>query len=317
MNESILKKLHVLPRDFNLIVGVPRSGMLPANLIALYLNLPYTDIDSFIQGYVYKSGARSQFFDDTSQKKILIVDDSLASGRALRECRKKLAHLRDTYEIEYCVIYSVPENKNLVEYPLEIVSTPRYFQWNIFNHSTLEKACFDIDGVLCIDPTKEQNDDGEKYRDFLLNAAPLYIPKSKIGTLVTSRLEKYRTETEQWLTNHGIKYKKLVMLDLPNQKARQQANCHGTHKAKEFNKNQYVLFVESDVSQAKEINRLTKKPVFCTENFEMIFESESYIYNIKSGKYFPFLRRFALKLRDTLRKVKSNLKRKNFEVKTE
>jgi len=316
LNETILKKLYVLPRDFDLIVGVPRSGMLPANLIALYLNLPYTDIDSFIQGYVYKSGARSQFFDDTEQKKVLIVDDSLASGSALRECREKLHHLQDIYKMEFCVVYAVPEKKNLVEYPLETVATPRYFQWNIFNHSTLEKACFDIDGVLCVDPNEEQNDDGEKYRDFLLHAAPLYIPKSKIGTLVTSRLEKYRTETEQWLVNYNIKYDKLVMLDLPNQKARQQANCHGTHKAKEFKKSHYKLFVESDLGQAKEINSLTKKPVFCTANFEMIFQSQSLIYNVKSGKYFPVLRSAALKLRVVLRKIISQLRRNKLETKT-
>lgn len=305
----------MLPRDFDLVVGVPRSGMLPANLIALYLNLPYTDIHSFIQGYVYKSGARRQFFDPVSQKKVLIVDDSLASGAALKEAQDSVAHLNEKFELEYCVVYATPEKKSLVNYALETVATPRYFQWNIFNHTSLEKACFDIDGVLCVDPTNDQNDDGAKYRSFLLNAAPLYIPGSKIGTLVTSRLEKYRRETEQWLTNHGVKYDKLVMLDLPDQKARQKANCHGSHKASEFKKSKYKLFVESDLGQAKEINRLTKKPVFCTANFEMIYHSESLIYNVKSGKYFPMLRKIALKGRALLRKIKSQLKENKLQVK--
>lgn len=307
----------MLPRDFDLVVGVPRSGMLPANLIALYLNLPYTDIHSFIQGYVYKSGARKQFFDNASQKKVLIVDDSLASGAALKEAQDSVAHLTEKFEMEYCVVYATPEKRSLVNYALETVSTPRYFQWNILNHTSLEKACFDIDGVLCVDPTNDQNDDGEKYRSFLLNAAPLYVPGSKIGTLVTSRLEKYRKETEEWLANHGVKYNKLVMLDLPNQQARQKANCHGTHKASEFKKSQYKLFVESDLGQAKEINRLTKKPVFCTANFEMIYQSESLIYNVTSGKYFPILRRVALKIRNVLRKIKYQLKGKKLQVKTQ
>ena len=38
LNNTILQRLHIIPRDFDLIVGVPRSGMLPANLLALYLN---------------------------------------------------------------------------------------------------------------------------------------------------------------------------------------------------------------------------------------------------------------------------------------
>jgi len=300
-----LKKLHVIPRDFDLIVGVPRSGMMPANLMALYLNLPYTDIHSFINGYIYKSGARRQFFDRAEYKKILVVDDSIASGSALKECQDSLKHMNKNFDFKYCVVYTTPEKKHLVDFALEIVPTPRYFQWNIFNHSTLEKACFDIDGVLCVDPTEAQNDDGSEYISFLLNATPLYIPGSKIGTLVTSRLEKYRRETESWLEKNGVKYNKLVMLDLPDMKARQKANCHGNHKAKEYKSNNYNLFVESDLSQAIKINRLTKKPVYCTENFEMIYDAESIPYNIKSGKYLPFLRRYALELRSFLKALKS------------
>ena len=304
LNETILRKLHVIPRNIDLVVGVPRSGMLPANLLALYLNLPYTDIHSFIKGFVYKAGARKQFFEASEYKNILVVDDSIASGSALAECKKSLEHLNSTFNFKYCVVYASPEKERVVDVALETVSTPRYFQWNIFNHSTLDKACFDIDGVLCVDPTKEQNDDGPKYVSFLLNAAPLYIPGSKIGTLVTSRLEKYRAETETWLNNHSIKYNKLVMLDLPDMKARQKANCHGSHKAKEFKNSKYNLFVESDLKQAIEINKLTKKPVFCTENFKMIYESESLTYNIKSGKYLPFLRETALQLRTLFHKLK-------------
>lgn len=305
LNETILRELHVIPRDIDLIVGVPRSGMMPANLMALYLNLPYTDIHSFINGYIYKLGARRQFFDNSEYKKILVVDDSIASGSALIECKQSLEHLDGKYDFKYCVVYTTPEKENLADYALEIVSTPRYFQWNVFNHTTLEKACFDIDGVLCVDPTETQNDDGPQYISFLLNAAPLYIPGSKIGTLVTSRLEKYREETETWLKNNGVRYDKLVMLNLPDMKARQKANCHGSHKAKEYKSGKYNLFVESDLKQAIEINKLTKKPVYCTQNFEMIYDAESISYNIKSGKYLPFLRRYALHLRSYLKDLKS------------
>ena len=270
LNETILRNIHIIPRDIDLIVGVPRSGMMPANLLSLYLNVPYTDIHSFIKGFIYKSGARKQFFDSSQYKKILVVDDSIASGSALKECKDNLQHLNTKFEFKYCVVYATPEKENALDYIFEILPIPRYFQWNILNHSTLEKACFDIDGVLCLDPSYEENDDGEKYRTFLLNAPPLYIPGSKIGTIVTSRLEKYRKETESWLDANKVKYDKLIMLDLPNMKARQENNCHGTHKANEYKLNNYNLFVESDLGQAIEINRITNKPVFCTENFKMI-----------------------------------------------
>nr|WP_315172269.1 phosphoribosyltransferase family protein [uncultured Flavobacterium sp.] len=304
LNNIILQRLSIIPRDFDLIVGVPRSGMLPANLLALYLNRPYTDIHSFLNGHIYKAGARSQFFDIYEFKKILVVDDSIASGAAMVEVKESLEHLKDQFNIKYCAVYVIPGKEKMVDYFFEVVPLPRYFQWNILNHTTLEKACFDIDGVLCADPLPEQNDDGEKYIDFILNAPPLFIPGSKIGTIVTSRLEKYRKETETWLAANNIKYNELVMLDLPNMEARQRANSHGDHKAKAYLAKPYVLFVESEYHQAVEINRLSKKPVLCTANFEMIFESESFMYNLKSGKHLPFLRKYALKARDILRKFK-------------
>jgi len=304
LNQVILKRLSILPRDFDLVVGIPRSGMLPANLLALYLNRPYTDIHSFINGHIYKAGARGQFFDIKQFKKILVVDDSIASGSAMVKCRESLQHLESEFAISYCAIYVIPGKEKMVDYHFEVVPLPRYFQWNILNHTSLEKACFDIDGVLCADPTEDQNDDGPKYRDFVLNAPPLFIPGSKIGTIVTSRLEKYRPETERWLAKNNVKYNKLVMLDLPNKEARMKANSHAVHKATEYKSQPYVLFVESALYQAIEINRITKKPVLCTENFEMIFDAESVMYNLKSGKYFPWLRKMALKVRDQIRKHK-------------
>lgn len=304
LNKIILQRLSIIPRDFDLIVGIPRSGMLPANLLALYLNRPYTDIHSFLNGHIYKAGARSQFFDLKEFKKILVVDDSIASGAAMEECKESLKHLENQFSISYCAIYVIPGKEKMVDYFFEVVPLPRYFQWNIFNHTTLEKACFDIDGVLCVDPVAEQNDDGEKYLDFVLNALPLFIPGSKIGTIVTSRLEKYRKETETWLARHNVKYNQLVMLDLPDMAARQKANSHAEHKAKTYMSKPYVLFIESSMEQALEINRITKKPVLCTENFEMVFEAESMLYNLKSGKYLPFLRKYALKVRNRLRKLK-------------
>jgi len=301
LNNVILQNLSIIPRDVDLIVGIPRSGMLPANLLSLYLNRPYTDLQSFLNGHIYKAGARSQFFDISEFKNILVVDDSVASGSAIKQCKETLKHLSEKFNIKYCAVYVVPGKQKLVDYYFELVPLPRYFQWNIFNHTTLEKACFDIDGVLCLDPTSEQNDDGEKYLEFILNAPPLFIPGCKIGTIVTSRLEKYREPTETWLKANNIKYNELVMLDLPDMEARQKANNHGDHKAKAYMSKPYILFIESDHAQAIEINRISKKPVLCTENFEMIFKSESLMYNLKSGKHLPFLRKSALQVRDKIR----------------
>lgn len=301
LNHCILQHLSILPRDFDLIVGVPRSGMFPANLLALYLNLPVTDIDSFRNGHIYQTGERGKTFNMNNIHNVLVVDDSIATGKAMKKCRELLKDIEHLYNIQYCVIYAVPLHSHSVDYFFEIVDYPRFFQWNIMNHSILQKTCMDIDGVLCADPTPEENDDGEKYRHFLLNTPPLFIPKVTIGTLVTSRLEKYRPETEAWLQKNHVKYNKLVMQNLPDMAARQRANCHASFKAKEYGSStDNMLFVESSMTQAVEINRLTKKPVLCTETFQMIYESKSLYYNLKSGETFPWLRRFMIRMRNKL-----------------
>ena len=224
LNHCILQHLSILPRDFDLIVGVPRSGMFPANLLALYLNLPVTDIDSFHNGHIYQTGERGKTFNMNNIHNVLVVDDSIATGKAMKKCRELLKDIEHLYNIQYCVIYAVPLHSHSVDYFFEIVDYPRFFQWNIMNHSILQKSCMDIDGVLCVEHTPEENDDGGKYRHFLLNTPPLFIPKVTIGTLVTSRLEKYRTETEAWLQKNHVNYNKLVMLNLPDMAARQRAN---------------------------------------------------------------------------------------------
>lgn len=304
LNAIISQRLHILPHDFDLIVGIPRSGMFPANLIALYLNLPVTDLDSFCNGHIYKAGERGEHFNMTSFKKILIVDDSISKGTALEKCKERIKEISSPYEIKYCVIYATPNKVNDVDFYFEAVPQPRYFQWNIMNHSILKKTCFDIDGVLCANPTPEENDDGERYRHFLLNASPLFIPKVPIGTLVTSRLEKYRSETEIWLNQNGIQYNKLVMLNLPDMRARQRLNCHAAFKAKEYGSSlNYTLFIESDMNQAIEINRITQKPVLCTENFQLIYNSRSLIYGIKTGSSIPWLRHWAFSLKNRINDI--------------
>ncbi|WP_294588192.1 phosphoribosyltransferase family protein [uncultured Bacteroides sp.] len=302
LNHCILRNITILPRDFDLVVGIPRSGMFPANLLALYLNLPVTDLDSFRNGHIYQTGERGKSFNMTDIHKVLVVDDSIATGSAMEKCRKLLSEVEKQYDIKYCVIYTVPLRIHSVDYYFEVIEYPRFFQWNIFNHGILTKACMDIDGVLCGDPTPEENDDGPYYHNFLLNASPLFIPRVKIGTLVTSRLEKYRKETEFWLEKNNVKYNKLVMLNLPDKEARQRANCHASFKAQEYGSSgDYMLFIESSMQQAIEINRLTKKPVLCTETFQMIYNSKSLYYNLKSGETFPWLRRFIIDVRNSIK----------------
>lgn len=273
LSQDIKSNLHKVPRDVSLIVGIPRSGLLAANLFAVYLNLPLTDIDSFMNGKLLNTGFRGKSYEkDAFKGKILIVDDSIYSGKALKQVQQKLKELPATKDLDiiYCCVYVYPNVTDMVDIPLVQLDMPRVFEWNIFHHKVLENACVDIDGVLCVDPTNEENDDGENYLNFLLNASPYIIPKVKINTLVTTRLEKYRPNTEAWLKKHGIQYDELVMMDLPDKATRMKMNNRGEYKAEAFKQRKHcTIFIESERRQAQTIFELSGKTVYCVDTNEM------------------------------------------------
>ena len=271
LNQTILKNLHKFPHDIDLVVGLPRSGMLPANLLALYLNKPYTDIDSFIDGRIYGCGDRGQFISKDISKKVLIVDDSICSGKALNKAKDKLSLFveKKDFIFYFSAIYSSPEAKEKVDIFCEIVEHPRIFQWNLFHHTSFLPHSFcDIDGVLC--PNPPIDDDGEQYINYIKNAPKLYTPTVEIDTLISCRLEKYRAITEKWLKQNGIKYKHLILLNLPSKEARLKWRKHGEYKGKLYKKSNAILFIESSLWEAQKIQKISHKPVFCIETFEML-----------------------------------------------
>ena len=305
----IFNNIAKIPHDVDLIVGIPRSGLLVANYIALLMNKPLTDVDGFIEGRILENGhtknnsANIKCIEEC--RKILVVDDSVASGESINSCKSKFINRSTSFQIVYCAAYVLPSSKDIVDIYFEVLGDPRLFEWNIFHQpATLKKMCFDIDGVLCNDPTPKQNDDGILYKEFLQNALPKIIPSGCIGSIVSSRLEKYRPETELWMKKNGIEYEHLILLNATAEE-RKNNNLHAIFKAEYYKKSKAVLFVESEERQAIEINNISGKPVFCIENkifysgdrkYKMRFETKS---NIRG-----FLRRFKL-----LRTIYSYLKR--------
>ena len=265
----IRQNISKLPSDIDLIVGIPRSGMIPAYIIGLFLNKNICSLPEFMAGITPSKGERT--VAATSSGNILIVDDSVFSGNALEKTKNILKTLADydKYNFRYCAVFATDRSQYLVDYYFELAEDPRLFQWNYLNHSLASSCCYDFDGVLCVDPTDEENDDGEKYINFILNAKPLFIPQQEIHSIITSRLEKYRPQTEKWLRDHQIKYKNLYMLDLPSAAERRRLDCHADFKAKIYSKlKDTICFIESDPVQAQKIADLSGKQCICCSTDE-------------------------------------------------
>jgi len=278
LNYCIKNNINKIPKDVDLIVGIPRSGMLAANIIALNLNVNFVSIDEFLNNIKIKSSSRiiKKLEKCSDAKKVLIVDDTVNAGHTIENIKKLLT--KSTNNLIYCCIYGLKKTYNKVDVCMEQVEEPRLFEWNIFHRSFLEKCCVDMDGVLCKDPTEKQNDDGSEYSNFLFNTPALIKPTFKIGSIVTSRLEKYREQTVEWLKKNQIKYDNLYMLD-SDAKTRREKMLHAPFKAKIYKKIiSSELFIESDFYQSIEISKMSGKQVLSFANQKMIYPNVSYNY---------------------------------------
>jgi uncharacterized HAD superfamily protein/adenine/guanine phosphoribosyltransferase-like PRPP-binding protein len=267
-----------LPSDIELIVGIPRSGLLAANLLAVHRNVPFTDLEGFLQGRTFSVGVTKKGDKNTAQflekpRSVLVLDDSCLTGNEIKRARRSIETASLAHRVRFGVVYLSPGHEGEVDCYRCVLPVPRIFEWNLVHSALAAQGCWDIDGVLCRDPTAKENDDGLNYVKFILGVPPLLCPSFPLAYVVTSRLEKYRRHTEAWLAKNGIQYEQLIMLDLPDKESRLAAGCHASFKARVYRNAPARIFIESSYRQALEIAHLSGKPVICIETQECIAPS--------------------------------------------
>jgi len=247
-----------LPRDIGMVYGVPRSGLLPASIIATALG-----VDLGMVGGPLLSGVRTHIFVRKPGNKVLLVDDSIYDGGAMHRAR-------DTFgkECITCAIYAHPKSVDRVDLYAVALDGPRCFEWNFSGIKATENFIFDMDGVICEDP-KAFDDDGPKYQEAIRRVKPLYLPQTKIKAICTNRIERWRPETTMWLKQHGVVYGELIMQPFATAVERRKKSDPGEYKAAHYVSSQYGLFVESHDSQAKVISNKSKKPVLSIESMRI------------------------------------------------
>ena len=91
LTDLVRRNIHRLPGDIDLIVHVPRSGIIPAAQIALHRNLPIVSLDDYLQGRDAGNpagvSARARQGGQGDQGRVLVVDDSVGDGGALARVR--------------------------------------------------------------------------------------------------------------------------------------------------------------------------------------------------------------------------------------
>lgn len=270
INALLFNSLNKIPQNINLIVGMPRSGMIIAEQLGEFLNKPVISVFELVGDTDYRKlsnhSLAPQKLPDIIDT-ILLVDDAVGSGETMEMTKEYIRSKKPNINFVTFCVFVEPFSTSKVDIYCEVLRD-QFLPWSIIKRSG-PVACFDIDGVLCEDVPKTENDDGEKYKKFISNSRPLYIPDRQIHTIVSGRLEKYRKITENWLNSHNIKYRRLVLLNLPNNLERGKINV-GEYKAKVYNQSGCLVFIESDLNEAKTIKQITGKPVFCTKIQNMV-----------------------------------------------
>lgn len=266
LNNLIFKNLYRLPQDIDLIVCIPRSGMIIGTIISEYRNIPLCTIFEYLNDVDTEPGTNlslaKQFNHTINYNHILLVDDTCSSGKTLINAKEKIKQKTEGAFITTFAPFAEGNGMKIVDiFLMENV-------WPLFPYSILKmshnNSCFDIDGIFTEEVPAEIDDDGPKYIDFITNQRPLYVPQSPIFALVTGRLEKYRPQTEHWLKLHNISYNYLFMCPAENNAERLQMNP-AVHKASIYMQTDCTCFIESSFYEAQIIKNISKRPVFCTD----------------------------------------------------
>ena len=191
--EGALQLAQRVPPDVSRVVGIPRSGMLPASVIATALHLPlYTVRDGRIEPV--GGGSRMVGFSQRPGRS-LIVDDTVHGGHTLERLKQQGLDVSGSL---VAAVYVRPGAECLVDLLHEHLPTPHLLEWNLFNSAYMQHVASDLDGILCHNPPDSD--------------IPLYLPRHvSVAAIITARPESERATTESWLARWGVKYARLIM----------------------------------------------------------------------------------------------------------
>lgn len=265
--------LHDDLRDFSqrlpavrAVCGIPRSGVVVAAQLATLLGLPLVSIDDLRAGA--ETGWRPSIAKPLRSRdgKILVVDDTIWSGRAMWHAREQIG---DRDDVIFGAVYANPETRDGVDVSgFDLPSIDHTFAWNVLRDVHARDCLTDMDGVLCPDWPGDANDDGPAYQQWLNEVPTRIVPSYPLGGIVTARCATFREATQSWLRRHHIEHQRLVMpfADV----ASRRGQCAATAKAAVYRESSSRLFVESSREQAEIIHQLTGRPVVCTDSLEML-----------------------------------------------
>jgi len=244
---------------YDVIIGVPRSGLYVACRIALALGKPLSTPELFVQDLTWQS----ESINSIGARKVLLVEDSVETGKTLEDAYNLISAIKKDVIVHKTALIASENARSFVDNYYKIIPQPRLFEWNLM-HAKRGKLASDMDGVLCENCPKGVDLNERQYERWIKRAKPYRIPSFNIDTIVSNRLEKYRKDTEEWLQNNNVNYNELILWNLPSKKDRH--GMQAERKAKEILRINPDIVWESSYVEAKKIWEVTRIPTICFDN---------------------------------------------------
>lgn len=275
--EESLKLVRYVRPNTVAIIACPRSGLIPAAIVATACHLPLAELMPNGQVRQIGAGGRGWNWTKADSPHFLLVDDSLHSGGRIAVARKQL----EGFNVSFAVVYAMDPTK--VDHCARVLDKVHLFQWNWANNGivcsrTYDQRIkggfgFDMDGLICEDPSFVHNDFNLiQVEDWLRNVQPKNLPRyAELEFICSYRLEKHRGLTEEWLAKWGIKYKRLILCPATSFEQRGLRYHPARLKAEALRNSTCKIFFESNRQQAKDICDWSKKATIVPDTGEVFF----------------------------------------------
>jgi orotate phosphoribosyltransferase len=145
-----------LPPEIDAVAAVPRSGLLPAGVIATHLHIPLWSVAAgryvpLGTGMRMDTAAGSRPRAEGPPRCIAIIDDTAWSGTAIERAARAVHEAVPAARLVRGVPFAHPQALRHLDYCAATYGGYHFLEWNLFNCGHTPFIATDLDGILCRD----------------------------------------------------------------------------------------------------------------------------------------------------------------------